>query len=123
MVALAISAELEEDSVLPIVPVIRDDMAKAFALAEENVFINGNTTHAATVTDPASATSADWYITHANVKLTRIAGNSLEPKYHNVIPFRNKHEGLKNLGLDNQQPSPKGKVQRLCTRDVALMVA
>lgn len=27
MVALAISAELEEDSVLPIVPVIRDDMA------------------------------------------------------------------------------------------------
>lgn len=28
MVALAISAELQEDSVLPIVPVIRADMAK-----------------------------------------------------------------------------------------------
>ena len=28
MVALAISAELQEDSVLPIVPVIRSDMAK-----------------------------------------------------------------------------------------------
>lgn len=61
MVALAISAELEEDAVLPIVPVIRDDMAKAFALAEEDVFINGDTTHTATATDPASATDANWY--------------------------------------------------------------
>jgi len=62
MVALAISAELEEDSVLPIVPVIRDDMAKAFALAEENVFINGETAHTATITEPASATADDWYV-------------------------------------------------------------
>lgn len=62
MVALAISAELEEDSVLPIVPVIRDDMAKAFALAEENCFINGDTTHTATAVDPSSGTDADWYV-------------------------------------------------------------
>ncbi len=62
MVALAISAELEEDAVLPIVPVIRDDMAKAFALAEENCFLNGDTVHTATATDPACATEANWYV-------------------------------------------------------------
>jgi len=62
MVALAISAELEEDSVLPIVPVIRDDLAKAFALAEENVFINGNTSHTATATESACATTDNWFV-------------------------------------------------------------
>lgn len=72
MVALGISAELEEDSILPIVPVIRDDMAKAFALQEENVFINGDTAHTATVTDPASATTSNWYVNDA-----RLAFNGL----------------------------------------------
>lgn len=62
MVALAISAELQEDSVLPIVPVIRSDMAKAFALAEEDVFLNGDTTHTATKTSPSAATEADWFV-------------------------------------------------------------
>ena len=65
MVALGISAELEEDSILPIVPVIRDDMAKAFALAEENCFINGDTTHTSTATDPVCATEANWYANDA----------------------------------------------------------
>jgi hypothetical protein len=36
-------------------------MAKAFALAEEDAFINGNTTHTATQTDATSATEANWY--------------------------------------------------------------
>ena len=62
MVALAISAELEEDSILPIVPVIRDDIAKAFALAEENAFINGDTTHLATADGTVTPiTDANWY--------------------------------------------------------------
>ena len=62
MTALALSAELEEDSVLPIVPVVRDDMAKSFALAEENVWLNGNTAHQADVTIPTEATEADWFV-------------------------------------------------------------
>jgi hypothetical protein len=62
MTALAISAELEEDSVLPIVPVVRDDMAKSFALAEENVWLNGDTAHTADAPSPALATGADWFV-------------------------------------------------------------
>lgn len=41
---------------------IRDEMAKSFALAEENCFINGDTTHTATQTIEASATEGDWYV-------------------------------------------------------------
>jgi len=35
---------------------------KAFALAEEDVFLNGDTTHTATKTDPTAATEADWFV-------------------------------------------------------------
>ena len=62
MAAITMSAELEEDAVLPIVPVIRDDLAKAFAYAEENAFINGDTTHTATALSDAVATEDDWYL-------------------------------------------------------------
>ena len=61
MSAITMSAELEEDAVLPIVPVIRDDLAKAFAYAEENAFINGQTAHTATQTTDAAGTEDDWY--------------------------------------------------------------
>jgi hypothetical protein len=37
-------------------------MAKAFALAEENAFINGDTSHTATQTEAACATEANWYV-------------------------------------------------------------
>ena len=47
-------------SVVPIVPVIRDDLAKAFALAEEELFLNGNPSHAATAVTPATASEANW---------------------------------------------------------------
>jgi len=86
MVALAISAELEEDAVVPIVPVVRDDMAKAFALAEENVFINGDTTHTATQTDPASATEADWCFTR-QCKTLKNCWKVLKSIYYNVISY------------------------------------
>lgn len=56
MSQVTMSAELEEDAVLPIVPVIRDEMAKAFAYAEENCFINGSTSHTATAATEAAAT-------------------------------------------------------------------
>lgn len=62
MTALAISAELDEDSVLPVVPVIRDDMGKAFALAEENAFLRGNSAHLATETVEANATEINWFV-------------------------------------------------------------
>lgn len=62
MVSLPIAAELEEDAVLPIVPVLRSEMAKSFAYAEENIFINGDTTHTATQTDPTSGTDLNWYV-------------------------------------------------------------
>ena len=42
-------------AILPIVPVIRDDMAKAFALAEEDVFLNGNVAGAWAANDPKFA--------------------------------------------------------------------
>lgn len=83
MTALALSAELEEDSVLPIVPVIRDDMAKAFALAEENVWLNGDVTHRADVTVPALATSADWFVNDA-----RLAFDGML-KLSSLSPFNN----------------------------------
>jgi hypothetical protein len=81
MTALAISAELEEDSVLPIVPVIRDDMAKSFALAEENVWLNGDTTHTADAPTPAMATEADWFVNDV-----RLAFNGLM-KLTNLTPY------------------------------------
>ena len=36
-------------------------MAKAFAYAEENSFINGDTTHTATQGTESNATENDWY--------------------------------------------------------------
>lgn len=83
MTALAISAELEEDAVLPIVPVIRDDMAKAFALAEENVFLNGNVTHQADVNVPTAATGEDWFVNDP-----RLAFNGLL-QVSSLLPFDN----------------------------------
>jgi hypothetical protein len=83
MVALAISAELQEDAILPIVPVVRDDMAKAFALAEEDVFINGDTAGAFAVNDPKYAfdglrkiaTATDVDATSAALTLANISSS------------------------------------------------
>ena len=70
MTAIALSAELEEDAVLPIVPVLRDDMAKAFALAEESAFLNGLPTHTATIVNPALATEANWFVGDTRLAFT-----------------------------------------------------
>jgi hypothetical protein len=43
MTALTLSSELTEDNIVPILPHIKRDIAKAFALAEEEVFLYGNT--------------------------------------------------------------------------------
>jgi hypothetical protein len=83
MTALAISAELEEDSVLPIVPVVRDDMAKSFALAEENVWLNGNTAHTADAPSPNLATEADWFVNDV-----RLAFNGLM-QISSLLPYDN----------------------------------
>lgn len=93
MTAIAISAELEEDAVLPIVPVLRDDLAKAFALAEESAFLNGNTTHLATTIDPALATETNWFVGD-----TRLAFNGLV----GLVPAANKVDaGSASLSLAN----------------------
>ena len=42
MVQLPIARELTEDSIQPIVSIIKDELARAFALAEEDCFLNGN---------------------------------------------------------------------------------
>lgn len=42
MVQLPIARELTEDSIQPIVPLVKDELARAFALAEEDCFLNGN---------------------------------------------------------------------------------
>ena len=42
MVQLPIARELTEDSIQPIIPIIKDELARAFALAEEDCFLNGN---------------------------------------------------------------------------------
>lgn len=42
MVQLPIARELTEDSIQPIVPIVKDELARTFALAEEDCFLNGN---------------------------------------------------------------------------------
>lgn len=42
MVQLPIARELTEDSIQPIVSILKDELARAFALAEEDCFLNGN---------------------------------------------------------------------------------
>lgn len=44
MTQLPISAELDEDSVIPVIPMLKEDMAMAFAVAEEDGFLNGDMT-------------------------------------------------------------------------------
>jgi hypothetical protein len=108
MVALAISAELEEDAVLPIVPVIRDDMAKAFALAEEDTFINGDTTHAATATDPASATTDNWYSNDKRLAfngLLKVACGTSVDAGSGSLTLAEISEGIQNLDVYGRDKS------------------
>ena len=44
MVQIPLANELTEDSITPIIPIIKDELARAFALAEEEIFLNGSTT-------------------------------------------------------------------------------
>jgi len=62
MIQIPLAKELTEDSVTPIIPIIKDDLARAFALAEEEMFLNGDVSHLATQPTPATATEADWYV-------------------------------------------------------------
>jgi len=108
MTALAISAELEEDSVLPIVPVVRDDMAKSFALAEENVWLNGDVSHTATAPSVAVATDANWFVNDV-----RLAFNGLL-QFTSLTPLDNQGDPLslamisrliRNLGIFGRDKS------------------
>lgn len=108
MVALAISAELEEDSVLPIVPVIRDDLAKAFALAEENVFINGDTAHTATQTEAACATDSNWYVNDQRLAfngLKKVACGTSVDAGSGAISLADISNGIQNLGVFGRDKS------------------
>lgn len=44
MTQLPVTAEIEEDSILPLIPLLKEDLAAAFALAEEDAFLNGDPT-------------------------------------------------------------------------------
>jgi hypothetical protein len=80
MTSLTLSSELTEDNIVPILPYLKKDIAKAFALAEEEVFLYGKeapgtaitgSTHwgnirsggarAKTITDDANATESNWF--------------------------------------------------------------
>lgn len=58
---VTIDEETIEDSQPDVISQVLQDFAAAVAEAEENVFLSGDTAHAATAPDPTSATSGNWY--------------------------------------------------------------
>jgi len=61
MTALALSSELTEDNIVPILPHIKRDIAKAFALAEEEIFLYGKEAPGTGITGSTYWTSAFRY--------------------------------------------------------------
>lgn len=102
MSALEISAELEEDAVMPIVPIVREDMAKEFALAEEKIFINGNTTHLATAPTLAAATETNWYVNDVRLAFNGLLNIATAPAVDaGNLPFELEHitQAIENLDV------------------------
>jgi len=95
MVALAISSELQEDAILPIVPVVRDDMAKAFALAEEDVMLNGDTAGAWGANDPKFAFNG----------LRTIATGTSVDAASAALTLANVSSSIQNLGVYGRDKS------------------
>ena len=66
MTALTLSSELTEDNIVPILPHIKRDLAKAFALAEEELFLYGNE-------DPGTAISGSLFWGNIVTAATNVA--------------------------------------------------
>ena len=60
---------------------------KAFALSEENLFINGSTTHTATAISPATASETNWF-ERANSKLLEIVWNTIKSVWLQHMTFK-----------------------------------
>ncbi len=59
---VVVDEEAVEDSQPDLISQILRDFADAVGEAEENMILQGDTTHAATAPDPTSATAANWYV-------------------------------------------------------------
>jgi len=83
-------------------------MAKAFALAEENVFINGDTTHTATATDPSSGTDANWYVNDQRLAfngLRKVACGTSVDAGSGALTLADISAGIQNLDVFGRDKS------------------